>query len=67
MDLSQGLAMGSLLTALTAITGYIIRWNHKRVRSTCCNKPCVTSIDVEETTPTAVVREVEEAKNDATK
>jgi hypothetical protein len=63
MDTTQGLAMGSLLTALTAITGYIIRWNHKRVRSTCCNKPCVTSIDVEDTTPTTVVAEVKEEES----
>jgi hypothetical protein len=25
--------------------------NHRRVRSVCCNQPCVTQIDVEETTP----------------
>lgn len=28
--------------------------NHKRIRSVCCGKSCTTSMDVENTTPTAV-------------
>jgi len=66
MNSSEGMAMGTVITSSVAILGYLIRWNHKRIRSNCCGKPCVTSIDVEDTTPTTVVREVEEAKNDAT-
>ena len=57
MDSSQGMAMGTLLTALTGIAAYLVRWNHKRIRSKCCGKPCVTSIDVEDTTPVAEIKE----------
>jgi len=32
--------------------------NHKRVRSICCGRVCVTSLDVEDTTPTVVLREM---------
>jgi hypothetical protein len=32
--------------------------NHKRVRSICCGRVCVTSLDVENTTPTVVLREM---------
>jgi hypothetical protein len=30
--------------------------NHKRVRSICCGKVCVSSLDVEDTTPTVTLR-----------
>ena len=29
--------------------------NHKRIRSICCGRTCVTSLDVEDTTPTVVL------------
>lgn len=29
--------------------------NHHRVRSVCCGKTCVTSLDIEDTTPPVVV------------
>jgi hypothetical protein len=51
MDSTQGYAFGALLTSLVGISGYLIKLNHKRIRSTCCNIPCLTSIDIEETTP----------------
>jgi hypothetical protein len=42
-------------TGAMAVLGILYRIylavNHRRVRSTCCNQACVTSIDVEETTP----------------
>jgi hypothetical protein len=42
-------------TGVMAVLGIAYRIylavNHHRVRSTCCNQACVTSIDVEETTP----------------
>jgi hypothetical protein len=48
--------IGSAITVGTLIVLRII-WpmftaaNHKRLRTTCCGKTCVTSLDVEETTP----------------
>jgi hypothetical protein len=36
------------LSIATAIIGII---NHKRIRSNCCGKEAITSIDVESTTP----------------
>lgn len=30
--------------------------NHKRIRSICCGRACITSLDVEDTTPTVVLR-----------
>lgn len=51
MDNTQGYALGGLITALVGFGGYLIKLNHHRIRSTCCNTVCVTSIDVESTTP----------------
>jgi hypothetical protein len=65
MDTTQGMTLGTLIAMLTASIGFVVRMNHKRIRSKCCNKPCTTSIDVEDTTPepsTTVVREVEPPK-----
>ena len=28
--------------------------NHKRIRSVCCGRTCITSLDVEETTPQVI-------------
>ena len=51
MDQAHLLAMMSLIISSTGIVGYLVRLNHKRFRSTCCNNICITSIDVEDTTP----------------
>ena len=49
MESSEGLAMGTLLTLFIGALGYLLKLNHHRIRSTCCNRACVSSIDVEET------------------
>lgn len=51
MDTNQGIAIGGYLSAATAIFALVVRLNHQRIRSKCCNRDCVTSLDVEETTP----------------
>ncbi len=52
---NQILITAGITSAFTALAGiaykiYLII-NHKRIRSTCCNKEIVTSIDIENTTP----------------
>lgn len=59
MALSGGI--GAAASIVTFIFIYILKpfftaANHKRVRSICCGKVCVTSLDVEDTTPTVVLR-----------
>ena len=54
MESTEGLALGTLVTLLTGALGYLLKLNHHRIRSTCCNRACVTSIDVEETAPGSV-------------
>jgi hypothetical protein len=51
MDSTQSLGLAGLLTSLATIIAYIVKINHKRIRSKCCNQDCVTSVDVEDTTP----------------
>jgi len=51
MDPTQGFSLGSLISILVILIAYIAKINHKRIRSTCCNQLCITSIDVEATTP----------------
>ena len=34
------------------VVPFISAANHKRIRSVCCGKTCVSSLDVDETTPT---------------
>lgn len=60
MDPTQGYALGGFLTAFVGVTGYLIKLNHHRIRSTCCNKVCVSSIDVEATTPPDSIHEPKE-------
>jgi len=55
MDSTQGFSLGTLITVLTIFAGYLIKLNHHRIRSTCCNKICVSSIDVEATTPPEIL------------
>lgn len=51
MDTTQTISLSSLVLIASGLTAYLVKLNHKRVRSTCCNKVCITSIDVEETSP----------------
>ena len=58
-DESSTYVTGGIGSAITVGTLIVLRiiWpmftaaNHKRLRTTCCGKTCVTSLDVEETTP----------------
>lgn len=60
-DSNQTLVAGGVGTAFTVALFVFYRFvlpcfnaaNHRRVRSVCCGKSCVSSLDVEETTPTA--------------
>ena len=51
METAESLGLAGLVTSLTAIAAYLVKLNHKRIRSKCCNKDCTTSLDVENTTP----------------
>ena len=51
MDSTQSLGLAALLTSFATIVAYIVKLNHKRIRSKCCNQDCTTSVDVEDTTP----------------
>lgn len=42
---------------LSILSTFYIAVNHKRLRSVCCNRLCVTSIDIESTSPTAPPKE----------
>jgi hypothetical protein len=52
---NNSLTIAGVSAAFTAAAGILykiyIAINHKRIRSTCCNKEVVTSIDLENTTP----------------
>lgn len=64
-DSNQTLVAGGVGTAFTMALLVFYKFilplfnatNHKRVRSVCCGKTCVSSIDVEETTPKSGVAE----------
>ena len=51
MDTTQSLALASFVGTMTAIISYVVKLNHKRIRSKCCDRDCTTSLDVEATTP----------------
>jgi hypothetical protein len=52
MDLNSGLAGGGIIAGALAVIGAIYKAvNHHRVRSKCCGKEVVASLDIEETTP----------------
>jgi hypothetical protein len=61
-DSNQTLVAGGVGTAFSVVLFVVFRFvvpmfnaaNHKRIRSVCCGKSCTTSMDVENTTPTAV-------------
>lgn len=60
-DQSFSLVNGGIASAITVATLVVVRVlypmfnaaNHKRVRTVCCGSSCVSSFDVEETTPQA--------------
>lgn len=62
-DQSSMLATGGIGAAITVGTLIFARIlipafnasNHKRIRSVCCGYTCISSLDVEETTPTVRV------------
>ena len=47
---SFGIGTGAMAVLGIAYRIYLAV-NHHRVRSVCCNRACITQIDVEETTP----------------
>lgn len=52
---SGGIGAGSMLALGIAYRVYLAV-NHHRIRSTCCGKEIVVSVDVEETTPPTVLK-----------
>lgn len=54
---------GGIGAAVSVVTFFILHvgkplftaTNHKRIRSNCCGRACVTSLDVEDTTPVTYV------------
>jgi hypothetical protein len=52
---SGGIGAGSMLALGIAYRVYLAV-NHHRVRSNCCGKEIVVSVDVEETTPPTVLK-----------
>jgi hypothetical protein len=38
--------------AISVLTAFIGAINHRRIRSNCCGKEVVASVDIESTTPT---------------
>lgn len=63
-DQSTILVNGGIGSAFTVVTFIVVKLllpfftvaNHKRIRSVCCGRTCVSSLDVDETTPTATTR-----------
>ena len=59
MDHSQTLVAGGVGTAFTVVLFIVYRFLvplfnatfHKRVRSVCCGHNCMSSLDIEDTTP----------------
>mgnify|MGYP003644344228 FL=1 len=60
-DQGSSLVNGGIASAITVATLVVVRVlypmfnaaNHKRIRTVCCGSSCVSSFDVEETTPQA--------------
>jgi len=44
--------VGLVISVFTAVVGAV---NHSRIRSSCCGKEVVASLDIEKTTPVAPV------------
>ena len=43
--------MSTVALVISVVGSVIAAINHKRLRSVCCNKPIVISVDIEDTTP----------------
>jgi hypothetical protein len=56
---SGGIGAGTML-ALGIVYRVYLAVNHHRVRSNCCGKEVVVSVDVEETTPPLKIKAPEE-------
>ena len=59
MALSGGIGVAASVATFVFIhvlRPFLTAANHKRIRSICCGRTCVTSLDVEDTTPTVVLR-----------
>jgi hypothetical protein len=48
---SQIAAWTSVGASIMMLLGIVVKFNHKRIRSKCCNKEVEVSLDVENTTP----------------
>ena len=48
---SQTAFISTIISAGCLILAAVAKMNHKRLRSTCCDKEVVLSIDLEDTTP----------------
>jgi len=51
MDADKLNAIVPMSIIITALTSIIAMTNHKRIRSKCCKREIVASIDIENTTP----------------
>jgi hypothetical protein len=41
--------------AVSILTAVVAAINHKRIRSSCCGKEIIASLDIESTTPTRAI------------
>lgn len=55
-NLSSGGIGAASVVALGVVYRVYLAVNHRRVRSNCCGKEVVVSVDVEETTPPTVLK-----------
>ena len=55
-NLSSGGIGAASVVALGIVYRVYVAVNHRRVRSNCCGKEVVVSVDVEETTPPTVLK-----------
>lgn len=56
MEASQGQILGALGFAISVVGTIIALVNHKRIRSTCCNRQFEASVSVDDMTPNSVRR-----------
>ena len=52
MDNSTTVVISFCGFAVSILTAVVAAINHKRIRSSCCGKEIVASLDIESTTPT---------------
>ena len=51
MDINSIFTAGGIGTGMSIVLFVLVRLNHKRCRSVCCNREMSVSVDVEDTTP----------------